>query len=355
MSDTTYETFQHYGTNAARLAFTPNPAAGITPIYIWYETDTNNVYVYTTAWHLVSGSSGGGGVAQSSSGIFISDIDEDDIGGEGFPIPGPPGVAGSSGASSLSQFILAAPDVLLPNGLALSQIILRGTRAAQPAANTLPQGALYYVTDEGVTEFTSGAAWLAYSGTGGASASLDYLTFSNESADLPNSRNVVAGTNIAFDDSVANQRTISASGAGIAWTTVFKTSDQSKASDTTRVADPVLKVTLAASTKYSIRGMLFVTAGAGGFFGKFSGPASPTLLATMRWVIDGTGAAFSQIKHDSAYAQDFSTATDCMMRFEVLIHNGANAGDFTIDWAQGTTDVTNTTMRAGSYIEYHTL
>ena len=35
-----------------------------------------------------------------------------------------------------------------------------------------------------------------------------YLTAGNESADLPNSRELLAGVGISFDDSVANQRTI---------------------------------------------------------------------------------------------------------------------------------------------------
>ena len=50
MSDTAYPVFEHYGTNAARLAFTPAPASGTQPIYIWYETDTDLTYIYTTAW-----------------------------------------------------------------------------------------------------------------------------------------------------------------------------------------------------------------------------------------------------------------------------------------------------------------
>lgn len=56
MSDTTYNQFQHYGTNAERLAFTPNPAVatGYQPIYIWFETDTGNTYLYDTAWNLIS-------------------------------------------------------------------------------------------------------------------------------------------------------------------------------------------------------------------------------------------------------------------------------------------------------------
>jgi len=43
----------------------------------------------------------------------------------------------------------------------------------------------------------------------------DLLTHSDESPDLPNSRNLLAGTNITFDDSVANERTVNAVGGGI--------------------------------------------------------------------------------------------------------------------------------------------
>jgi len=53
MSDTVYSTFQHYGTAAQRAVFVPNPAAGIQPIYIWYETDTGNTYLYDSSWHLL--------------------------------------------------------------------------------------------------------------------------------------------------------------------------------------------------------------------------------------------------------------------------------------------------------------
>lgn len=60
-----------------------------------------------------------------------------------------------------------------------NQIILRGTRAAQPAAASLTAGAIYGVTDEGnKLERTTGAAWEAYSPTGsgdvtGQAASID--------------------------------------------------------------------------------------------------------------------------------------------------------------------------------------
>jgi hypothetical protein len=58
MADALYETYQHYGTAAARTAFTPSPpvVTGCQPIYIWYETDTGNTYLYDTSWHLLTGS-----------------------------------------------------------------------------------------------------------------------------------------------------------------------------------------------------------------------------------------------------------------------------------------------------------
>lgn len=44
-----------------------------------------------------------------------------------------------------------------------SSIIRRGTRAAQPSAASVAAGCLYFVTDENLTERSSGAAWETYS------------------------------------------------------------------------------------------------------------------------------------------------------------------------------------------------
>lgn len=54
---------------------------------------------------------------------------------------------------------------------ALDDVILRGTRAAQPLASAVVAGTLYGVTDEGnLVERSSGTAWQAYSPIGGALA-----------------------------------------------------------------------------------------------------------------------------------------------------------------------------------------
>lgn len=54
----------------------------------------------------------------------------------------------------------------------LNEALRRGTRAAQPAANDVGNGTLYFVTDESVTEQALGAAgsraWVDYSDSGGA-------------------------------------------------------------------------------------------------------------------------------------------------------------------------------------------
>lgn len=44
--------------------------------------------------------------------------------------------------------------------------VLRDDRASQPAANTVPIGTLYYVTDESVLERSDGASWESYSNVG---------------------------------------------------------------------------------------------------------------------------------------------------------------------------------------------
>jgi hypothetical protein len=60
MSDQTLELFLHYGTAAERALFTPDPAAGIQPLYVWYETDTGDLFVFDTTWHAGGGGGGGG-------------------------------------------------------------------------------------------------------------------------------------------------------------------------------------------------------------------------------------------------------------------------------------------------------
>lgn len=83
MSDTSFPVYMHYGTAAQRAAFTPSPPATGQPIYIWYETDTGDTYIYDTSWHLLTSGGGGGtvlvntvnGRLTTESGVPISNAD----------------------------------------------------------------------------------------------------------------------------------------------------------------------------------------------------------------------------------------------------------------------------------------
>ena len=52
----------------------------------------------------------------------------------------------------------------------LQDVIQRDDRASQPAATAVPPGTLYYVTDEGVIERSTGSAWESYSPTTGVTS-----------------------------------------------------------------------------------------------------------------------------------------------------------------------------------------
>ncbi len=81
-------------------------------------------------------------------------------------------------------------------------------------AGSLYKGSARPTEDNTTVSHTSGS--IIDTGGGGAPDTLSYLTENDETADLPNSRMVLAGTGISFDDSVAGERTInvSATGAG---------------------------------------------------------------------------------------------------------------------------------------------
>lgn len=147
-------------------------------------------------------------------------------------------------------------------------------------------------------------------------------------------------------------------GAKEAFTTVMKTADQTKTSTTSLAADTALVMPMQASTKYAIRGRIFIdTVAAADFKWRHVGPASPTLVRVHRRSIIPGGTADQGIAVDTAYsAADLTlvgAGTDGgWIEFDAIIHNGANAGNFEVHWAQNTSDVGSTIVRAGSYLDY---
>lgn len=64
----------------------------------------------------------------------------------------------------------------------LEDVILRSTRALQPAANAVAAGTIYFVTDELLLERSTGSVWESYSGTVIANGSVTYAKIQDVSA-----------------------------------------------------------------------------------------------------------------------------------------------------------------------------
>jgi len=141
------------------------------------------------------------------------------------------------------------------------------------------------------------------------------------------------------------------------WRTAMKLTDETVQSNTTLFTDAELVFAMLANTKYTFRARIHFTTGATGDF-KFrhTGPASPTLVQIKRAHIIGAGSAYAGIALDTAYsASDVAVAGAAgsgWIELDGLIHNGANAGSFGFRWAQNASEAVNTTVRAGSYIDW---
>lgn len=75
----------------------------------------------------------------------------------------------------------------------LSSVIQRGTRAAQPAASAVSTGTLYFVTDEGLVERSSGSAWQTFSGSGSGTVTTTGTPASGNLAKFSGATSIVNG------------------------------------------------------------------------------------------------------------------------------------------------------------------
>lgn len=143
------------------------------------------------------------------------------------------------------------------------------------------------------------------------------------------------------------------------WTSVFKATDESTNTDTTYTDDAALKFAMLASTTYAIRGMIFYdTPAAADFKYQFNGPASPTLVRVGSFCVGPGGSGFNGPFTNEAYATSNAAtggATFGWAEFAGMVRNGVNPGTFAVQWAQNTSNASNTTVLAGSFIEYRAM
>jgi len=133
---------------------------------------------------------------------------------------------------------------------------------------------------------------------------------------------------------------------------IVKEADETISSNNTLQNDDELLFAVAANEVYQFEGVLMVSTG-----------ATPDIKLTFAGPTGAVGS-FSWEGADSSANRSFASAalgatttflvagTPRLVRFWGGIHNGANAGNLTLQWAQNTSDGTNTTVLAGSYLKY---
>lgn len=167
-----------------------------------------------------------------------------------------------------------------------------------------------------------------------------------------------AGTqNTHYMSPLRTAQAIAALASGGGWHPVVKASDENCISDATLNNDSALLFTMAASTKYIFRGVIFFdTPAAADFKFGLNGPASPSVV---RMTYTTQEAAGGPVTTDAISAYETSGigitgsgTTGGYVIINGIIHNGANAGDVHFSWCQNTSTASNTTVRAKSYIEW---
>lgn len=140
------------------------------------------------------------------------------------------------------------------------------------------------------------------------------------------------------------------------WVTVKKDSDETVASDSTYSDDSDLKFGAEASSNYAFRlKVFFDTSAAADFKYQIQGPSSPTLVRMeVKHIIAG-GTAYAGQVVQTAFATSVAVAgggtTGGYVEVNGILQN-VTAGVVSFQWAQNTSDASNTTVRAGSYLEW---
>jgi hypothetical protein len=139
---------------------------------------------------------------------------------------------------------------------------------------------------------------------------------------------------------------------------VSKTTTETIVSSTTLHDDATLLFPMLANKTYRFMlSAFFDTIAVADFKCRHSGPASPNTVRIFRYSVAPDGTAFADIRVDVAYSSaDIVVAGAGTQGGNVymdgIISNGPNAGDFRFSWAQNNSNAGNTSVLAGSHLEY---
>lgn len=137
---------------------------------------------------------------------------------------------------------------------------------------------------------------------------------------------------------------------------IVKPSDESVTSSITLQNDDHLVLPVLANTIYFVQGMLIYTGDSAGDMGfRWSAPSG----SVFNWASDALGSSAASLTSQvSRTAQGVTnqptfgavTGGTAVAPFKGLLTVGSSGGNLRATWAQGTSNATATTMKAGSYI-----
>lgn len=143
------------------------------------------------------------------------------------------------------------------------------------------------------------------------------------------------------------------------FTLLKKTSTTTKTSNANYADDDTLLFAMSANKTYIVRlKVFFLMAAACDIKFIIAGPASPTQISFVRkeWE-DVRATLVTSGKSVGAYADTELLATvaaqsEGLLEFDMVIQNGANAGNLSLQWAQITSSGAEAKVYKGSYLEY---
>jgi hypothetical protein len=138
---------------------------------------------------------------------------------------------------------------------------------------------------------------------------------------------------------------LTSTGTGAAWsapagpTILAKSADTSRASTTTRTADPHLTIAVAANKIYILEMVVWATGNS--VRAGVTGPTGASLIAQSL-----SAAATASFDIGSTIDMNVNTIGTCLG----LLSIGGTAGSFTLSWAQVTSSATASVVKRGSYL-----